>query len=389
MLKKLFLAFSFFVFSFNYAQNVQLSTFSEIGIVTSGPGEALYEKFGHTAIRIKDPVLQLDVIYNYGFFDFNQPNFYLNFVKGFMKYKLVKYPFHYSLQSAKDDKRWMKQQVLNLTVEQRNNFFSFLEQNASPQNASYLYDPFFNNCATKPRDIIKTILGNKLIFSNDFTSDKSLRQLMDTEISQNTWGSLGINIALGSVLDKKASPEEYLYLPDYVFKALEASKTNDNGKTKNLIKKSEVLLDFDEKLPKSDAFSPFLFFLMLFLLVTFVTYKNIKEKKRSKLLDFLLFFSTGLVGILIIFLWFFTNHSTAPNNYNFLWGFAPNFVVAFFFLKNTTSKWIAKYSKLVLILLGTIPIIWISKIQLFNWTLIPFFATLVVRYWFLQKTLNR
>lgn len=388
MLKKIFSFFLFFVITYKYSQNVQLSEFSEVSIVTSGAGEALYEKFGHTAIRIKDPVLNLDLIYNYGFFNFNQPNFYLNFVKGFMKYQLVKYPFDYSFQDAKRDERWMKQQVLNLTQKERNAFFNFLEENSLPQNADYLYDPFFNNCATKPRDIIKKIVGGKLIFSDDFTSNKSLRQLMNIEINPNTWGSLGINIALGSILDKKATPEEYLYLPDYVFKALQSSKISGNGVEEKFVKKTEILLDFDEKAPKSDAFSPFLCFLVISLIIIFITYKDVKRSKRTKFLDFLVFLFTGLVGSLIIFLWFFTNHSTAPNNFNFLWGFAPNLIVSFFVFRKKMPKWFLQYNKVLLILLGIIPVIWLSKIQLFNWTLLPFFISLTIRYWFLQKTLN-
>uniref|UniRef100_UPI0038B4C3E1 lipoprotein N-acyltransferase Lnb domain-containing protein n=1 Tax=Tenacibaculum crassostreae TaxID=502683 RepID=UPI0038B4C3E1 len=372
------------------ANTVSLSKFSQISVITSGPGEALYEKFGHSAIRVKDPVLQLDLIYNYGIFDFDDPMFIINFTKGFMKYKLARYPFYLSLKSSQEDKRWVKEQILNLTQDQKNEFFSFLETNAQPENASYFYDPFFDNCATRPRDIIQKIVGDNLVFKDDFiTEDLSIRQLMNKEINPNTWGSFGINIALGSKLDKIAAPKEYLYLPDYVFEALNTSKIIKNGNEEDLVLKTNILLDFEEKKSKSDVFSPFLAMLLLLFLGLFITYRDFKNAKRTKWFDFILFFGTGILGLLIVFLWFFTNHSTAPNNFNFLWAFAPNIIAAFLLLKQNLPKWIYRYIQVLLVLLLLIPIIWIAKIQLYTYPMTPLFVLLGIRHWCLQKTLKR
>ncbi|MCD8407422.1 DUF4105 domain-containing protein [Tenacibaculum dicentrarchi] len=370
--------------------SLKLSNNAQISIITSGPGEALYEKFGHAAIRIKDPVLNFDFIYNYGIFDFENPTFYADFTKGYMKYKLAKYPFYLALKNNQRHKRWVKEQVLNLSQVQKNEFFTILEINILPENAGYLYDPYFDNCATKPRDIIKKVVGKNLIFKDDFVRQKmSLRELMNNEIHQNTWGSLGINIALGSRLDKVATANEYLYLPDYVFEALNYSKILKDGKEDTLISKTNILLDFDEKQPKSDNFSPFLIILVLSLLGLCITYKDYKNAKRSKWLDFIIFFISGITGVLIVYLWFFTNHSTAPNNFNFLWAFAPNLIVSFFLIQKKSPKWISKYMLLLLAFLVILAIIWVTKTQLFSITLIPLFVLFAVRYWFLQKTLNR
>lgn len=394
MTKKHFLLlFSLLTVNILFSQNVStvsLSKFSQISVITSGPGEALYEKFGHSAIRVKDPVLQLDLIYNYGIFDFDDPMFIINFTKGFMKYKLARYPFYLSLKSSQEEKRWVKEQILNLTQDQKNEFFSFLETNAQPENASYFYDPFFDNCATRPRDIIQKIVGDDLVFKDDFvTEDLSIRQLMNKEINPNTWGSFGINIALGSKLDKIANPKEYLYLPDYVFEALNTSKIIKNGNEEDLVQKTNILLDFEEKESKSNVFSPFLAMLLLLLLGLFITYRDLRNAKRTKWFDFILFFSTGIIGLLIVFLWFFTNHSTAPNNFIFLWAFAPNIVVAFLLFKPNPPKWVCRYIQVLLVLLLLIPIIWISKIQLYTYPMIPLFVLLGIRYWYLQKTLKR
>ncbi|WP_408038102.1 lipoprotein N-acyltransferase Lnb domain-containing protein [Tenacibaculum amylolyticum] len=391
MQKKLrLLAFLLFLTQPFFSQNIQLSVYSEISIITSGPGDNLYERFGHTAIRVKDPVLNLDVLYNYGIFDFNDPNFYTNFIKGYMNYKLARYPFHYALKSANQDERWVKQQVLNLTPKEKNEFFYFLENNAKPKNAGYLYDPFFDNCATRPRDIIVEVLKGRFILKEDFISKpKSLRTLMNEKIHTNSWGSFGINIALGNRLDKIATAQEYLYLPEYLFSALETSKIKRNNTEVNAISKTSILLDFKPKLSKADSLSPFLVFTILLIIVLIITYSNYKKGKRSRILDFFILFSTGLLGILILFLWFFTNHSTAPKNFNFLWGFAPNLIIAFLIVRNKVGKWIKYYIGLLLLFLILIPFIHVLGVQKFTFPIIPLVLLLLVRYLFLYTSFKK
>ncbi|MEN8703114.1 MAG: DUF4105 domain-containing protein, partial [Polaribacter sp.] len=122
-MKKKYLIYLLFLFVFNKTTaQVNLSTYAEVSIITAGPGAELYEAFGHSAIRIKDPMLQLDLIYNYGMFDFSAPNFYSNFTKGKLIYKLGRYKFDYFLRSYNQNKRWVKQQVLNLTGEEKQAF---------------------------------------------------------------------------------------------------------------------------------------------------------------------------------------------------------------------------------------------------------------------------
>lgn len=382
MLKKTASLLLFFVFSLGFCQVLELSKFAQISIITSGPGNELYEKFGHTAIRVNDPILKFDEIYNYGIINFSDPNFYIKFAKGYMNYKLDRYPFYYALKSTNEDQRWMKEQILTLTNEQKQELFAFLEKNALPENANYLYDPFLNNCATKPRDIIKKILNSNFLYSEDFiTKSKSFRQLMNEKIYWNTWGNFGINLALGSKLDAICTPEEYMYLPDYLFYSLEKSKIETN---KNLISETKTLLDYKEIPQSSDAISPFLISFVLFVVGFIITGLNFKNNKRSLWLDFILFLFTGTLGVLLIFLWFFTNHSMTANNLNVLWAFFPNIIVAFFIVKKKPKKWIKKYIIFILILLILIPFVWISRIQQFHMSLLPFLFLLFVRYYFLH-----
>ncbi|WP_334057905.1 lipoprotein N-acyltransferase Lnb domain-containing protein [Polaribacter sp. P097] len=384
-MKKKYLIYILFLFfaKSSFAQ-LQLSVYSEVSIITAGPGTELYEAFGHSALRIKDPVLQLDLIYNYGMFDFNAPNFYSNFTKGKLIYKLGRYRFDYFLRGYNTDKRWIKEQVLNLTRDEKQAFFTYLEKNAAPQNASYFYDPYFNNCATKLRDITQEVLGDKISWNDeDIEANLSFRQLMNREIPWNTWGSFGINLALGSKLDQKADFKEFMYLPDYVYLIFKNSTVKLNNENTSLVKKENTILQYDELEQSTSLLSPFLIFSLLSLLGLFITFKDYKNRVRTKVLDFILLFVTGIIGVLIVFLWFFTDHSTTPNNFNVLWAFAPNLILGFLLLKQRNSAWFHKYFIVLVGFLILIPMIWISGIQLFPTSIIPLLILFFVRYLYL------
>ena len=382
------------------SQELKLSNHSEISIITVGPGELLYEAFGHSAIRVKDSVLGFDYIFNYGLFDFNQPNFYVNFVKGRLLYKVGKQSFRRFISNYAYQKRWMKEQVLNLSQVEKQDMYAFLEQNTLPKNAEYLYDPYFNNCATKLRDITKTILGNHVQFPSSFSEKNySLRQLMNKEIHWNTWGNFGINLALGNTLDKAITAEDYMYLPDYVYLGFKNAIKSKNNNDKPLIKKDQLLLNFKEIEIEQKWYNPFFIFSIALLLTIITTYRDQKRNKRTKLLDFLLFFVTGLLGLVICFLWFFTDHSTTPNNFNILWAFFPNFFVAFILLQNNIPNWLINYIKFYLTLLAiTLFVFMLGRfngingfffgIQEFSFVLIPIILMLFVRSFYLHKILK-
>ena len=388
-MKKNGLLFFLLLFINSINAQFQLSEKSEISIVTAGPGTELYEAFGHSAIRIKDPNSKLDLIYNYGVFDFNQPNFYTNFAKGNMIYSLARYDFKYFLASYKRDKRWLIQQVLNLNQQEKQAYFLFLENNALPKSRNYNYDPYFNNCATILRKITDSILDNKVTFTDKYDkSGLTFRDLTNKEIHWNTWGSFGLNLIAGIPLDKKANSKEFLFLPDYVMDSFKNASISVNGKSEKLVKREDLLLKFKENKPKISLLNPFLIFTILCLLVFFITFRDFKKNKRSRFLDFTIFFTTGFIGILLLFLWLFSSHSTAPNNYNILWSFGPNLVIAFLMLKKEPKKWFSHYFKVLLFLMICIPILWILDIQSFPTAVIPLLILLFVRYFFLVKRIS-
>ncbi|WP_405605358.1 DUF4105 domain-containing protein [Polaribacter sp. Asnod1-A03] len=388
MKKKIFLLFFIISIYFPLKAQLQLSKYAEVSIITAGPGEELYEAFGHSAIRIKDPVLNFDLIYNYGMFDFNQPNFYTNFAKGNMVYSLARYDFKYFITSYRRDKRWLKEQVLNLNKQEKQNFFKFLENNALPQNSEYRYDPYFDNCATKLRDITELILGNKVSFNYDNSvENQTLRQLTNKEIHWNTWGSFGLNLIAGTILDKSATYEQYMFLPDYVYSSFKNADLFIKNQPNKLIKQEKNLLKFEEKNLEISILNPLLVFTFFALLVFLITFRDIKKNKRTKSLDFIIFFTTGIIGVILLFLWIFSSHSTAPNNFNILWAFAPNLIASFVLLKTKQSIWLQKYLLSLSILIVAIPFLWIFKIQQFPLVIIPILILLLIRYFYLSRKL--
>ena len=132
-MKKVALLILLFASTGIYAQSIQLSPKAKISIITCGPGqEEVFLAFGHSAIRVYDSLNRIDFAYNYGVFDFNQPNFYINYTKGLLLFKLGVYYYSDFLNAYLDNGRWVHEQVLNLSATQTQAIFNYLENNALP-----------------------------------------------------------------------------------------------------------------------------------------------------------------------------------------------------------------------------------------------------------------
>jgi membrane-associated HD superfamily phosphohydrolase len=382
-LTKLLVAFCFVILSLNVTNAQQLSENARVTVITIGPGSNLNDSFGHSAFRVQDRQQGIDLAFNYGVFDFEAPNFYGNFVQGKLLYMLGLAKFDRFLENYRHQNRWMKEQELNLTTAEKQQFYDFLINNAQPENKDYLYDFFFDNCATKIRDVTSNILGKKVVFNtpNNF-QQKSFRQLIHNYIPVNSWGSLGIDVALGSVTDKTAQPAEHMYLPDYVFTFFKEATLNNGQK---LAKPAVTLLTSTRTEKKSNFLtSPILVFGILALFILYITYRDKKQQKASKWLDITLFSITGIIGVVLCLLWFATDHTATAFNYNLLWAFPLNLIVLVNFGK-TPKKWLVRYLKFLIIMLCLLFLHWIIGVQLFAIGLLPLFIALLVRYAYLSK----
>jgi len=381
-MKKLLILF-IFISNHCFSQQIKLSPSAELSVITCGPGtEELYASFGHSAFRVLDLENKIDQVYNYGTFDFNTPNFYLKFAQGKLLYQLRAYNFGRFLQSYHDENRWVIGQVLDLEPHQVQEVFDFLEHNAKPENRSYKYDFFYDNCSTKLYDVLEQVLGDKIIFESDFDKEGyTHRDLIELNMSHQPWGDFGIDLALGANIDRKASSKEYMFLPDYVLEAFTSIQIREGEQVKPIVKRTEeILLSFDEEAAKK-GFTPIILLSILSLIIIIFTYLDYKKKSRNKILDSFIFSITGIVGIMLLLLWFATDHSTTANNFNILWAFAPNLLFLFAMNKSARLSWYYVFT--LLMLLDIMVLLWIFKIQVFHYSLIALLIGLYVRYIYL------
>lgn len=373
------------------AQFVPLSETSEISIITIGPGAELYDKFGHSAFRVQDSLNGVDVVFNYGAYDFDTPNFYLKFAQGKLLYEIDAEYFDSFYRRYVAQNRWMKQQTLNLTLSEKQAVSEYLWNNLKPENKKYKYDFFFDNCATKIRDVVEEVLGNKLEFKEDHIKEElTFRQLIQQNLQANSWGSLGIDVALGAVIDRKAKPIEYQFLPHYVYEGAANAVIKKNGTSESLVKKTTNLYK-NSLTPTENNFlwSPLFVFGLLGLLIVFITYRDFKQKTRSRYLDTLIFLFTGLVGIFLLLLWFATDHTATANNYNLLWAFPISIVLIVAISKRNISSKLKRYVLLLMLLLSLLTIHWITGVQTFAIGLLPLLIALAVRYVYLVNYIGK
>lgn len=363
-----------------------MSPLGKISVLTCGPGDELYSAFGHSAFRIKDQALSLDEVYNYGIFDFNASHFYRNFAFGRMDYLLGRESFDRFLGGYRYEGRWVKEQVLDLSEDQKNRLYGYLQWNARPENRVYRYDYFRNNCATKIWDVLQTNLGDSLQFDPKYVEvPRSIRQLIHLYVSPNSWAGMGIDLALGSRIDIEATPKEHLFLPDYVMRQLLTARLQD----KQIAGKPITLLDARPPAPTTPFYATPLFWTLLFLGVTgLVVYRDLKNGRRSRGFDLILFLVNGMAGLLICFLWFFTSHIDAAYNYNILWAVATNVVVAFWMVRRGLPTWIRSYAVLLLGLIAVVVILGTFGVQTFTPVILCMIALMALRYAYLYLVLR-
>ena len=364
-----------------YANELENKNRYKISILSIGEGPSLVDAFGHTAIRVKDSELKNDVVFNFGVYDFNSPNFYSNFVKGRPEYKLGIQNYNNLTQNYIRQKRYIVEHQLNLDQNSIKIIIDLLVEKLN--DPYYIYDYFRDNCTTRAADIVIDKTNNKFK-DNKLESESilSYRDLIHGKINENSWAALGIDLCLGAIIDKKINTRETFFLPENLMNYLDLYE-GDIIK-RNIIYSPESDISYRENLP-----SPLLINLILSLIIVVITIFNFKSNKWNKSLDTLIFLISGSIGILIIYLWFFSNHFAGAQNFNFLWAFPFNFALIFAIYKNKIPNWSIGYIKLLIILIILLFLHWTTGVQKYNLTLLPIFVALLIRYSFLVHRIKK
>lgn len=350
---------------------------TQISLLTASPGEELYSSFGHSAIRIRDTIAGIDRVFNYGTFDFDTPNFYGKFIRGNLNYRLSVASFDSFLENYRYEERAVYEQSLALNQAECQAVMDFLVENYKPQNRYYRYDFFFDNCATRIRDLFELVLNNRLKWhfedsSRRFSPDtppSTFRQLVDQCTRHRYWADFGIDLMLGAKTDRLAQPREYLFLPDYLQKAFgKATLTDSTGIDRPLVAQTRQLLYAQLLHPAPFWQGPTVVFSTCAVLVMLLSIWARRKKRELTNFDRLLFGSTGFLGWFLLFCWFGTSHSVLVNNWNLVWAFPLHLPVALLALRqqprfNVWRKW---YFGLSVIVLLTASFSWVLFPQIYH-----------------------
>lgn len=345
-----------------------------ISILTCGVGDELYASFGHTGVRVIDSTKGTDEVYNYGTFNFADPDFYSKFTLGKLLYYLDKSTFDEFIQEYKIEKRRVDEQELILPLEDKRKIVAYLENNLLPQNAGYHYDFLFDNCATRVRDIFPKVLGKDFQFGNILNDEKvSYRSVINQYLSQKHWERLGIDLLLGSRVDGLMTDSTSMFLPDFLYKGLETAQYRGH----NISMPNKVIIP-KTFVPVHTLNIPFWVFtvvLILLILSYFIT--ALKWLKAT--LNFLLLFLTGALGLFVLFMWLCTDHQACAYNWNILWAIPLNIIVAF--IAHKRLKWLKAYALLGITLLIVSLLVTIIGIQQLPFLeIIPLLAAMMFIY---------
>lgn len=198
-----------------------------ISLLTCPPGDQLYSRYGHTAIRLQDTEQHIDVVFNYGVFSFDTEHFYYKFVKGETYYQLGIEPTRFFMRGYELEQRPVYEQRINLTDSQAMAFAQALAVNYRPENRSYLYNFVFDNCATRPYNLIKSILGDTIISDYRDWDGCTYRKYLQHYTGVGSWEDFVINAIFGKRADVVMQGEDKLFLPEALMFYLQSAHLPD------------------------------------------------------------------------------------------------------------------------------------------------------------------
>ena len=378
-MKTLALLAIFSMLLYTQSSAIQLSPDARISLLTCDPGDELYSYFGHSAIRINDPKSGIDYVFNYGIFSFDMPNFAWRFMKGETDYMVAGQRMPSFIDSYIEEKRSVYEQVLNISESERQGLFDSLIENAKVENRVYRYRHFSDNCSTRVRDQFEKCVNHHLEY--DTLQDKRLsyRQLIDGCVPPNSWNGFGIKIALGIPCDQITTFSQKMFLPDYLMRSMAGSKVKKDGSFQSFVLPATTLYKSNPVRGGFDYASPVIIVNLLFLIVGGLTFIEYRRKKRMIWLDFLIFLSLGLAGLLLSFLCFYSTLEATGGNLNLIWALPTHLIFAVLWLFPTLRQkfnWYLKFTAgIVILFLVSMPFL----PQTFHWLIIPICLVILLR----------
>lgn len=313
-----------------------------VSLLTASQGKQIYEKFGHTGIRIHIPSKKFDGVYHYGLFSFDEPHFEYRFVKGETDYMIGLMHYHDFLTMYAIRGSSVRELPLYLTQEEARNLHAALQVNMLPENQTYRYSFLYDNCATRPLAIITRNLSGVVRVDTVGVEQPTYRQLIHESTKQDDWVRFGLDLILDGETDERISLPDKPFLPQITEQIYQLSEIERNGVTERLAGTPKEVLKAREDKKTTSLFTyitPISFAIALIILLSLISVKEIISVYHNKIADTIIFIICGVLGIVIYFLLLFSEHPAVSANINAMW--------------------------LHPIWLVMVPLIWISKAQKF------------------------
>ena len=353
----------------------QDSSHLRISLLTCTPGEELYSTFGHSALRVVDSSSVTDIVFNYGTFNFDDEDFYLKFIRGRLMYYLSAQNFRDFKFDYQSENRGITEQVIQLCAEEKINLQAAILQNIKEENKYYKYDFFLDNCTTRLRDIILKYKKNPpslpAVMPENTRFRKAIHDYLDK--NHNHWSRLGIDILLGLPTDAVMTTSQSQFLPDVLMNAFDSSNHQEQW-----ISPKTNLYSFENQHANPAYFTPLAVFSLLSIFILSISFSKNKWLVGFLIgFDGILFFLSGILGIILILMWTATDHPMCKNNFNLLWALPTNSILSF--LVNSNNKKVKKYFGITAAILLIFFCSWFFLPQQMNNALLPVLLLLIFR----------
>lgn len=350
----------------------------QFSLLTCAPGNEIYELFGHTAIRYQNFSRGIDLVFNYGMFSFNTPHFIYRFVKGETDYQLgiMPYPYFESEYALRGSSVY--QQVLNLTSSEKQTLLGLLQENYLPENRTYRYNYFYDNCTTRARDQIEKSIQGKVIYPSG-ESGKSFRGIVHEFTAQSPWDEFGIDLCLGAEADAPIDNRGQMFAPFYMRRfASEAYIQGADGKTRPLVLYEEKIVDVAPEVESAFGLTPMGAGSLFLLINVLIGFWQWKKKRVFWGWDVILYAAQGIAGCIIAFLFFVSSHPTVGSNWLLiLFNPIPLFYLLFMIYRDIKHKK-DLYHLVNLVYLTLFMLLILLLPQKFNLTVLPLALGLLV-----------
>lgn len=330
---------------------------TEVWLLTYGPGEIYWQRFGHNAIWIRDPGLGLDHVFNFGFFDFEQENFFLRFLQGRLLYFSAAQPAQREFSTYIDENRSIRAQRLKLSPEQSLRLVEYLLDEVQPENRDYLYDYYRNNCSTRVRDALDLALDGALASSfRPVRGAQNWRDHTRRLTAGDFWLYLGLELVLGARIDQPISRWDEFFIPAELAASLADMEHPGADGLQSLVLEDVMLYQSTLKAPPAvpgNGWSRYLLMSMGLLAVAWLACRLLGILNPALLVQGWLLLG-GLAGVIMLIFWFFTDHAAVSQNLNLL-VFNPLWWVVLYWQRHKAAGPVLLLASMLALLMVLIP----------------------------------